>query len=233
MDYWIDRSGNLLKAPHGHEEEGVRVLTSRGIDPPEEDEFGEPTDGWGSCTGDQVSDAMVELGYARLKVADGKVYLSTHAARQRSVQMRAIRAFAQDIGRPLYDDSDRLIESRDDIANLPLPASAKAYVRRSGMGSVKRQPKDALRVAAELTGHKAGDQFVCKDDQRLPDGTKVGKRNMITAEDIVEALLAENFTGVGGTGALPMMGMPVVGQVKGLEKRVKRKLKRKKPPTEE
>lgn len=40
---------------------------------------------------------------------------------------------------------------RDDLTSLPLSRAAKAYARRRGLASMRRQPRDWLKVVGELT----------------------------------------------------------------------------------
>ncbi len=42
----------------------------------------------------------------------------------------------------------------DDLKNLPLPPEAKAYARRKGLASMKRQPQDFINVMAAITNQK-------------------------------------------------------------------------------
>jgi len=45
-------------------------------------------------------------------------------------------------------------EGRDDLKKLPLPPVAKAYARRKGLASMKRQPQDFINVMAAITNQK-------------------------------------------------------------------------------
>lgn len=46
---------------------------------------------------------------------------------------------------------DTVTAVRDDLPKLPLSRAAKAYARRRGLASQRRQPRDWLKVQAELT----------------------------------------------------------------------------------
>ena len=45
----------------------------------------------------------------------------------------------------------RLIEGRDDVWKLPLPAAAKRYARRRGLKAMMRQPQEFQAVNAMIT----------------------------------------------------------------------------------
>jgi hypothetical protein len=45
-------------------------------------------------------------------------------------------------------------EGRDDVKKLPLPPEAKAYARRKGLASMKRQPQDFINMVASVTNQK-------------------------------------------------------------------------------
>lgn len=64
---------------------------------------------------------------------------------------------------------------RDDIDQLPLPAEAKAYARRTGLKSMQRQPKDFQRVNAMLTNPGLPDQFANRDVGETTDGKKLSE----------------------------------------------------------
>lgn len=54
-----------------------------------------------------------------------------------------------------------LLDCRDDIGKLPLPAAAKSYVRRKGLASMRRQPRDYLNMVKAVTG--VSDKFSSSD----------------------------------------------------------------------
>lgn len=65
-----------------------------------------------------------------------------------------------------------LKEGRDDIGKLPITPQAKKYARRSGLASMKRQPKDYQNmVAAELGQHYKG--FPNKDASKSTSGGSI------------------------------------------------------------
>ena len=43
---------------------------------------------------------------------------------------------------------------RDDLKKLPLPPEAKAYARRGGLASMKRQPQDFINMMAAVTNQR-------------------------------------------------------------------------------
>ena len=45
----------------------------------------------------------------------------------------------------------QLIEGRDDVSSLPLPATAKRYARRCGLKAMMRQPEEFQAVNAMIT----------------------------------------------------------------------------------
>lgn len=83
---------------------------------------------------------------------------------------------------------------RDDIHTLPISREAKAYARRKGLKAMMRQPKDFLKVNAQLTNPGKPDRFQNYDDGENAQGGKVGDRNLLnrkheTAQAVVDALI--------------------------------------------
>lgn len=58
---------------------------------------------------------------------------------------------------------DSLLDERDDINQVPIPAAARAYARRGGLRSMERQPKDFARVNAMLTNPGKPNKFKNND----------------------------------------------------------------------
>lgn len=63
---------------------------------------------------------------------------------------------------------------RDDINKLPLPHEAKAYARRSGMRTLKRQPQQFINMVAAVTDQKDKKHGFKNSDEvgRVPSAIK-------------------------------------------------------------
>ena len=83
-------------------------------------------------------------------------------------------------------------EGRDDISTLPIPASAKAYARRTGLAAMKRQPKEFQKVNAELLNPGKPDKVKNYEVGRTTDGKRLGAQKLKTealANRIVSMML--------------------------------------------
>lgn len=72
-------------------------------------------------------------------------------------------------------------EGQDDLAKLPLPANAKRYARRQGMGALQRQPLEFISVMATLTNQKGRQHGFANKDE-------VGKVPKAIKEDVDRVL---------------------------------------------
>ncbi len=87
---------------------------------------------------------------------------------------------------------DTVPSVRDDLPKLPLSRAAKAYARRRGLASLRRQPHDWLKVQAELT-NPPGSGRPTKGFQSTDSVGYVGlatEARRSAAEQLVEQLLA-------------------------------------------
>lgn len=90
-------------------------------------------------------------------------------------------------------------EGRDDIGKLHFSQQGKAYARRSGLSSMKRQPKDYINMVAAETNQNGKKQgFRNFDAEETTSGSAVGGKNLVTkkrtesqASKVVRAMLGE------------------------------------------
>jgi len=88
-------------------------------------------------------------------------------------------------------------EGRDDIGKLPFSREGKAYARRSGLASMKRQPKDYINMVAADTNQKAKkNSFKSFDAEEMSTGGAMGSKNIVTkkkmeslAQQVVDSML--------------------------------------------
>lgn len=88
-------------------------------------------------------------------------------------------------------------EGRDDIGKLPFSKQGKAYARRGGLASMKRQPKDYIKsVAADTNQLSKMGSFKNYDAAEKPSGGSVGtsagltkKKNESLAQEVVDTML--------------------------------------------
>ena len=79
-------------------------------------------------------------------------------------------------------------EERDDIDSLPIPKAAKSYARRSGLASMKDQPKQFQAVNAMITNPGKKDKF-----QNYTAGETTGGKNLSKGQPNAMKEAAENL----------------------------------------
>jgi hypothetical protein len=79
------------------------------------------------------------------------------------------------------EPESKVSEGQDDIGKLPFSREGKAYARRGGLASMKRQPKDYIKMVAADTNQKgkmAG--FKNSDAEEMSTGGPMGSKNIVT-----------------------------------------------------
>jgi Protein of unknwon function (DUF3008) len=112
--------------------------------------------------------------------------------------MRLLQGRKKEGGDKKEDSSEETMqEGRDDIKKLPISPEGKAYARRGGLASMKRQPKDYINMVAAETNQKAKEHgFKNYDGQEFTGGRAVGstpvlakKKHESKAERVVARML--------------------------------------------
>ena len=89
-------------------------------------------------------------------------------------------------------------EGRDDIGKLPISPEGKSYARRSGLASMKKQPKQYINMVAAETNQKGKKQgFKNFDAEEMSTGGAMGSKNIVTkkrteslTQQVVKRMLA-------------------------------------------
>jgi hypothetical protein len=89
-------------------------------------------------------------------------------------------------------------EGQDDIGKLPISREGKAYARRGGLASMKRQPKDYINMVAAETNQKGKkNSFRKYDAEEMSTGGAMGSKNIVTkkrteslAQQVVKRMLS-------------------------------------------
>lgn len=95
------------------------------------------------------------------------------------------------------EEPKEMSEGRDDINKLPMSREAKSYARRGGLASMKRQPKDYIKMVAADTNQKGKmSGFKNSDAEEMSTGEPMGSKNIVTkkknesmAQQVVDSML--------------------------------------------